>query len=58
MQMGYQGDFLSEDPNHRPLISSEIFLFNRFWITLYAHNNADYLLLSGIHFVPGLQSRY
>lgn len=55
MQMGYQWDFLSEDLNHRPLISLEILLFNRFWITLYAHNNEDYLLLSGIHFVLGLE---
>lgn len=44
MQMGYQWDFLSEDPNHRQLISLEILLFNRFCITLYAHNNTDYLV--------------
>lgn len=47
--------FYLKTPNHRPLISLEILLFNRFWITLYAHNNEHYLLLSGIHFVLGLE---
>lgn len=47
--------FYLKTPNHRPLISLEILLFNRFWITLYAHNNELYLLLSGIHLVLGLE---